>query len=109
MTPSPAMRGAAGVVLEAFGVGNMPDANAHGWLPWLQQQTKRGVKVAARPSAPRQRCKNAHAVAKSAYASSAFLQSCKRRMTHPVLCMSAQVYLASQCSTGPLQPELYRR
>lgn len=35
----------AGVVLEAFGVGNMPDANSHGWLPWLQRQTKQGVKV----------------------------------------------------------------
>ena len=57
-----AARGVRGVVLEAFGVGNMPDTAAAGWLPWLRAQRKAGV----------------------------------------------HVYLASQCTEGPLQPELYR-
>jgi len=55
-------RGVRGIVLEAFGTGNMPDTPAHGWLPWLRQQRKKGLLV----------------------------------------------YLASQCLTGELQPELYR-
>lgn len=38
-------RGVKGVVLETFGVGNMPDTTAHGWLPWLRQQTKQGLCV----------------------------------------------------------------
>ncbi|QDZ20787.1 asparaginase/glutaminase [Chloropicon primus] len=38
-------RGVRGVVLEVFGVGNMPDNNAHGWLPWLKQQRKKGLLV----------------------------------------------------------------
>jgi hypothetical protein len=29
-------RGVKGVVLEAFGVGNMPDSVSQGWLPWLR-------------------------------------------------------------------------
>ncbi|KAF6261849.1 Asparaginase/glutaminase [Scenedesmus sp. NREL 46B-D3] len=57
-----AERGVKGVVLEAFGVGNMPDLPQQGWMPWLRQQTKKGL----------------------------------------------QVYLASQCHLGPLNPELYR-
>ncbi|WIA44025.1 hypothetical protein OEZ86_010397 [Tetradesmus obliquus] len=57
-----AERGVKGVVLEAFGVGNMPDLPQQGWMPWLRQQTKQGL----------------------------------------------QVYLASQCHLGPLNPELYR-
>eukprot|EP01026_Neomeris_dumetosa_P010293 TRINITY_DN13836_c0_g1_i11.p1 TRINITY_DN13836_c0_g1~~TRINITY_DN13836_c0_g1_i11.p1 ORF type:complete len:476 (+),score=54.06 TRINITY_DN13836_c0_g1_i11:39-1430(+) len=54
-------RGVKGVVLEAFGVGNMPDQESAGWLPWLRDQRSKGL----------------------------------------------QVYLASQCTNGPLQPELY--
>ena len=89
----------AGVVLEAFGVGNMPDANSHGWLPWLQRQTKQGVKVrgARGPCAPCQ------------------TRACacswpNRLLMRLSVCWPAlQVYLASQCSTGPLHPELYRR
>lgn len=38
-------RGVRGVVLEAFGVGNMPDLKEQGWIPWLRQQTKKGLKV----------------------------------------------------------------
>ncbi|KAK9820275.1 hypothetical protein WJX72_008496 [[Myrmecia] bisecta] len=56
-----AKRGVKGIVLEAFGVGNMPDTPQQGWIPWLRQQRKAGL----------------------------------------------QVYLGSQCVTGPLQPELY--
>lgn len=40
-------RGVRGVVLEAFGVGNMPDSVTQGWLPWLRDQTKKGLKVNA--------------------------------------------------------------
>lgn len=38
-------RGVRGIVLEAFGVGNMPDNPSHGWLPWLKQQRKKGLQV----------------------------------------------------------------
>jgi L-asparaginase type I len=38
-------RGVRGIVLEVFGVGNMPDNPAHGWLPWLKQQRKKGLFV----------------------------------------------------------------
>jgi L-asparaginase/Glu-tRNA(Gln) amidotransferase subunit D len=40
-----AARGVRGVVLEAFGVGNMPDMPQQGWLPWLRQQRKKGLMV----------------------------------------------------------------
>lgn len=33
------------MVLEAFGVGNMPDKNEHGWLAWLKDQRKKGLQV----------------------------------------------------------------
>jgi L-asparaginase type I len=36
-------RGVRGVVLEAFGVGNMPDQD--GWLEWLAEQRQRGLQV----------------------------------------------------------------
>lgn len=55
-------RGVKGIVLEAFGVGNFPDLPQQGWVPWLRQQTRKGL----------------------------------------------QVYLASQCHLGPLNPELYK-
>eukprot|EP01025_Chloroclados_australasicus_P069856 TRINITY_DN992_c0_g3_i1.p1 TRINITY_DN992_c0_g3~~TRINITY_DN992_c0_g3_i1.p1 ORF type:complete len:439 (-),score=38.21 TRINITY_DN992_c0_g3_i1:995-2239(-) len=55
-------RGVKGVVVEAFGVGNMPDEENMGWLPWIKDQREKGL----------------------------------------------QVYLASQCTNGPLHPELYR-
>ena len=38
-------RGVRGIVLEAFGVGNMPDAKSHGWLPWLRTQRSKGLQV----------------------------------------------------------------
>ena len=38
-------RGVKGVVLESFGVGNMPDTAEHGWLPWLKAQRKKGLQV----------------------------------------------------------------
>lgn len=40
-----ATRGVKGVVLETFGVGNMPDTEKAGWLPWLRKQTKAGLSV----------------------------------------------------------------
>ena len=40
-----AARGVRGVVLEAFGVGNMPDEEEYGWLPWLQEQREKGLLV----------------------------------------------------------------
>lgn len=55
-------RGVRGVVLEAFGVGNLPDLEEYGWMPWLRQQRSKGL----------------------------------------------QIYLASQCPVGRLQPELYK-
>ena len=39
-----------GVVLESFGVGNMPDLPAQGWLPWLKSNIKQGVKVTGAPA-----------------------------------------------------------
>ena len=30
---------------QAYGVGNMPDAASQGWLPWLREQTKKGLKA----------------------------------------------------------------
>jgi hypothetical protein len=41
-----------GVVLEAFGVGNMPDLPSQGWIPWLRDQTKKKLQVRARTRAP---------------------------------------------------------
>lgn len=38
-------RGVRGVVLEVFGVGNMPDTIEAGWLPWLEEQRSKGLKV----------------------------------------------------------------
>lgn len=38
-------RGVHGIVLETFGVGNMPDLPVHGWIPWLKQQRKKGLQV----------------------------------------------------------------
>jgi L-asparaginase len=38
-------RGVRGVILEAFGVGNMPDLPSQGWLPWLRQQRRKGLLV----------------------------------------------------------------
>ncbi len=38
-------RGVRGVVLETFGVGNMPDLPMHGWLPWLRAQRRKGLHV----------------------------------------------------------------
>lgn len=38
-------RGVRGIILESFGVGNMPDTPEHGWLPWLKDQRKKGLQV----------------------------------------------------------------
>ena len=38
-------RGIRGMVLEAFGVGNMPDLEKDGWLPWLIDQRSKDVLV----------------------------------------------------------------
>ena len=35
-----AERDVKGIVLEAFGVGNMPDLPKFGWLPWLKATIK---------------------------------------------------------------------
>ncbi|KAK9810997.1 hypothetical protein WJX73_004737 [Symbiochloris irregularis] len=40
-----ASRGVKGIVLEAFGVGNMPDTADAGWLPWLREQRSKGLQV----------------------------------------------------------------
>lgn len=40
-------RGVRGIVLEVFGVGNMPDGDGHGWLPWLRSQRTKGLQVSA--------------------------------------------------------------
>jgi hypothetical protein len=37
--------GVKGIVLEAFGVGNFPDLPQQGWVPWLRQQTRKGLQV----------------------------------------------------------------
>lgn len=42
-----AARGVKGIVLEAFGAGNMPDNPEHYWLPWLKQQRQAGVQARA--------------------------------------------------------------
>jgi L-asparaginase len=38
-------RGVRGIVLEAFGVGNLPNK---WWVPWLREQTKKGLRVCLR-------------------------------------------------------------
>jgi len=38
-------RGVRGIVLETFGVGNLPDLPGSGWLPFLRDQTARGLRV----------------------------------------------------------------
>lgn len=55
-------RGVRGAVIEAFGVGNMPDQKSAGWMDWFKDQREKGL----------------------------------------------ELYLASQCLTGPLNPALYR-
>lgn len=38
-------RGVRGVILEVFGVGNMPSLKESGWLQWLRQQRKKGLQI----------------------------------------------------------------
>ncbi len=38
-------RGVRGIVLEAFGVGNLPDEPRLGWMPWLRDQRNKGLEV----------------------------------------------------------------
>lgn len=40
-----ATRGVRGIVLSAFGLGNLPDVEAAGWVPWIAQQRAAGVRV----------------------------------------------------------------
>ena len=47
-----------GIVLEAFGVGNMPDLPKQGWLPWLKKCVKQGIKVPASPRLSSDSCMN---------------------------------------------------
>ncbi len=51
-------RGVRGVVLEAFGVGNLPDQSGDGWLPWLKDQTAKGLQVGRGQGLPSQSCCN---------------------------------------------------
>jgi L-asparaginase len=37
-------RGMRGIILEAFGVGNLPDQK-DGWLPWLRSQRRKGLHI----------------------------------------------------------------
>lgn len=38
-------RGVNGIVLETFGVGNMPDGRDARWIRWLASQRKKGLQV----------------------------------------------------------------
>lgn len=38
-------RGVKGAVLEAYGVGNMPDTKTAGWMDWLKDQSAMGLEV----------------------------------------------------------------
>jgi L-asparaginase len=40
-----ASRGVKGVILEVFGVGNMPSTAESGWLQWLKQQRENGIQI----------------------------------------------------------------
>ena len=37
--------GPRGIVLEAFGVGNFNDLEEGGFVPWIEEQRKRGIEV----------------------------------------------------------------
>ena len=47
-----ASRGVKGIIVEAFGVGNMPDLDRMGWLPWLRAQRKKGPQGVSMPALP---------------------------------------------------------
>ena len=68
-------RGVRGVVLEAFGVGNMP--NDEYWIPWLRVQRKKGLAV---------------------YLSS----QCERGTLHPELYMAGSFALEMGVKGGPM-------
>ena len=34
-----------GIVLEGYGVGNLPDLDSAGWIKWLENQHSLGLKV----------------------------------------------------------------
>jgi L-asparaginase type I len=70
-------RGVHGIVLEAFGAGNMPDAEHHQWLPWLKQQREAGLQV---------------------YLSS----QCQKGGLQPDLYASGSGAMAMGCEAGPL-------
>jgi hypothetical protein len=162
-----------GVVLEAFGVGNMPDLPQQGWMPWLRQQTKKGLQVCVLVTVSqcfRQLggCCDKKCTVRVSNMQACFLgkrclgsagcegrgrraQGCWQNVTKTLLLIPAahqtlqrllvwsntavvrtvaaaaltitvlsaaiacpataplpQVYLASQCHLGPLNPELYR-
>ena len=68
-------RGVRGIVLEAFGVGNMP--NDEFWIPWLRVQRKKGLAV---------------------YLSS----QCERGTLHPELYMAGSFALEMGVKGGPM-------
>lgn len=70
-------RGVRGIVLEAFGAGNMPDLEHQHWLPWLKQQRETGLQV---------------------YLSS----QCQKGGLQPDLYASGSGALAMGCEAGPL-------
>jgi len=74
-------RGVRGVVLEAFGLGNMPDMPSQGWLPWLRAQTKQGLMVS-------------------------LSSQCLNGELHPELYRSGAVAISLGCQSGPqMTPE----
>lgn len=74
-------RGVEGVVLEVFGVGNMPDREEDGWIPWLRWQREKGLQ---------------------AYV----ISQCERGMLHPELYRAGSAAIELGVETGPqMTPE----
>ena len=122
-------RNIKGVILEAFGVGNMPDLPKFGWLPWLRSIRKEVPSCRPRVPCPmpcplalmtlqactlltpcirgcsiRERCARPSAGPEPAQALDLWVQ-CSSRLC---CAQGVKVYLSSQCASGDLQPELYR-
>ncbi len=92
-----AARGVKGVVLEAFGAGNMPDNPEHHWLPWLKEQREAGLQVRAQFAA----------CAICVWSLSTPVTCCLWHCLHACNLMQSwlllQVYLSSQCLKGELR------
>lgn len=105
-------------MLEAFGVGNFPDLPQQGWVPWLRQQTRKGLQVnhLAGPGLHGHGfsvCGRSVAAALGFMCTAAAINTVKQSLMSVCAavwcdCVSSQVYLASQCHLGPLKPELYK-